>query len=240
LFAIDQLVSFIRLISLVNSYDYEVIATSRVNSVVNRYYDPATDQFLSIDPDVATTDQPYVFTNDNPLNSEDPLGLAGFIYVLISKSTGLPYYVGRSSVSVNSRLIRHSQSGRFNPNEDEVESFDLGDISASELAAVEQSTMSALGTVQRGVKGYNQQNVFRKNSQNYDKAQSEGDDLIKGDSDLSDYVQEAQSAILNNIGTAGESDQAVLNAQHLDVYEFESSALGGLSAGGGGPGERLP
>jgi RHS repeat-associated protein len=42
--------------------------------LINRYYDPATDEFLSIDPDVATTDQPYVFTNDNPLNSEDPLG----------------------------------------------------------------------------------------------------------------------------------------------------------------------
>jgi hypothetical protein len=45
-------------------------------SVVNRYYDPTTDQFLSIDPDVATTDQPYVFTNDDPLNQIDPLGTA--------------------------------------------------------------------------------------------------------------------------------------------------------------------
>jgi hypothetical protein len=32
---------------------------------------------LSIDPDVATTDQPYVFTNDDPLNSSDPLGNEG-------------------------------------------------------------------------------------------------------------------------------------------------------------------
>lgn len=44
---------------------------------INRYYDPTTDQFLSIDPYVQTTDQPYVFTNDDPLNAEDPLGLAG-------------------------------------------------------------------------------------------------------------------------------------------------------------------
>jgi hypothetical protein len=43
-----------------------------VTSVINRYYDPATDQFLSIDPDVATTDQPYVFTSDEPLNAADP------------------------------------------------------------------------------------------------------------------------------------------------------------------------
>jgi hypothetical protein len=49
-----------------------------VTSVVNRYYDPTTDQFLSIDPDVATTDQPYVFTNDDPLNASDPLGLWGW------------------------------------------------------------------------------------------------------------------------------------------------------------------
>jgi uncharacterized protein RhaS with RHS repeats len=42
---------------------------------INRYYDPSTDQFLSVDPDVQTTDQPYAFVNDNPLNSEDPLGL---------------------------------------------------------------------------------------------------------------------------------------------------------------------
>jgi RHS repeat-associated protein len=42
--------------------------------LINRYYDPSTDQFLSVDPDVATTDQPYVFTNDDPLNAEDPLG----------------------------------------------------------------------------------------------------------------------------------------------------------------------
>jgi RHS repeat-associated protein len=42
--------------------------------LINRYYDPTTDQFLSIDPDVATTDQPYVFANDDPLNSVDPVG----------------------------------------------------------------------------------------------------------------------------------------------------------------------
>jgi hypothetical protein len=46
-----------------------------VTSAINRYYDPTTDQFLSIDPDVAITDQPYVFTNDDPLNAEDPIGM---------------------------------------------------------------------------------------------------------------------------------------------------------------------
>jgi len=50
-----------------------------VTSAINRYYDPTTDEFLSVDADVAQTDQPYVFTNDDPLNAEDPLGLCGGI-----------------------------------------------------------------------------------------------------------------------------------------------------------------
>ena len=44
-------------------------------SVLGRYYDPSTDQFLSIDPDLAETGQPYAFTGDDPLNATDPLGL---------------------------------------------------------------------------------------------------------------------------------------------------------------------
>jgi hypothetical protein len=54
-----------------------------VESVVNRYYDPTTGQFVSVDPMVQETDQPYVFVNDNPLNGTDPLGLC-FIVCLHS------------------------------------------------------------------------------------------------------------------------------------------------------------
>jgi RHS repeat-associated protein len=43
--------------------------------LVDRYYDPTTDQFLSVDPDLAETGQPYAFTGDDPLNKTDPLGL---------------------------------------------------------------------------------------------------------------------------------------------------------------------
>jgi len=41
----------------------------------NRYYDPASYQFLSIDPKVGTTLQPYAFVGGDPLNDTDPLGL---------------------------------------------------------------------------------------------------------------------------------------------------------------------
>jgi RHS repeat-associated protein len=43
--------------------------------LINRYYDPSTAQFLSVDPDVAQTEQPYAYTADDPLNASDPLGL---------------------------------------------------------------------------------------------------------------------------------------------------------------------
>jgi uncharacterized protein RhaS with RHS repeats len=39
-----------------------------------RYYDPATEQFISRDPQEATTGQPYVYANRNPINFVDPHG----------------------------------------------------------------------------------------------------------------------------------------------------------------------
>ena len=40
-----------------------------------RVYDPATAQFLSVDPLKAITDEPYSYAGDNPLNRSDPTGL---------------------------------------------------------------------------------------------------------------------------------------------------------------------
>lgn len=41
-----------------------------------RVYDPATAQFLAVDPAVPITRAPYNFAQDNPLNREDPTGLS--------------------------------------------------------------------------------------------------------------------------------------------------------------------
>ncbi|MHB8263772.1 MAG: RHS repeat-associated core domain-containing protein [Acidimicrobiales bacterium] len=43
--------------------------------LINRYYDPPTAQFLSVDPLVSITDQPYVYVGGDPVNWVDPLGL---------------------------------------------------------------------------------------------------------------------------------------------------------------------
>jgi RHS repeat-associated protein len=42
--------------------------------LIGRYYDPATGQFLSVDPLVDETGQPYAYTGDDPVNRVDPSG----------------------------------------------------------------------------------------------------------------------------------------------------------------------
>ena len=39
-----------------------------------RYYDPTTGQFMTVDPDLASTNQPYAFTNGDPVNATDASG----------------------------------------------------------------------------------------------------------------------------------------------------------------------
>ena len=41
-----------------------------------RYYDPATGQFLTVDPLVDSTGHPYAYAGDNPVNASDPGGLS--------------------------------------------------------------------------------------------------------------------------------------------------------------------
>ncbi len=80
-----------------------------MSSVVNRYYDPSTDQFLSIDPDVESTDQPYVFVGDDPLNADDPLGL--MLQTLVPLTDRQVAAVGLASeIMVNSNALNDLQS----------------------------------------------------------------------------------------------------------------------------------
>lgn len=46
-----------------------------LGGTVHRYYDPATEQFLSVDPLVDVTGTPYAFTGGDPVNGSDPSGL---------------------------------------------------------------------------------------------------------------------------------------------------------------------
>jgi hypothetical protein len=53
-------------------------AAARANGGrVHRYYDPATGQFLSVDPLVDETGKSYAYTGDDPENEADSSGLSG-------------------------------------------------------------------------------------------------------------------------------------------------------------------
>jgi RHS repeat-associated protein len=43
--------------------------------LINRYYEPAIGQFISADPAISQTTEPYTYANGNPVSNEDPLGL---------------------------------------------------------------------------------------------------------------------------------------------------------------------
>jgi RHS repeat-associated protein len=42
--------------------------------LIDRYYEPVTGQFISIDPEVSQTQEPYQYADDNPLTNTDPTG----------------------------------------------------------------------------------------------------------------------------------------------------------------------
>jgi predicted nucleic acid-binding protein len=58
--------------------NYEWITAHASDGSINRYYDPTTGQFLSVDPAVSLTQAPYSYANDDPVNEGDPLGLWGW------------------------------------------------------------------------------------------------------------------------------------------------------------------
>jgi len=51
------------------------VSRAKFPSLVHRYYDPATEQFLSIDPLGDETGTPYAFTGGDPVNMTDASGL---------------------------------------------------------------------------------------------------------------------------------------------------------------------
>jgi RHS repeat-associated protein len=63
--------------------------------LINRYYDPATAQFVSVDPAVSSTGDPYAYASDNPVNASDPSGLFTLCVVLFcggyDKGQGVNY-----------------------------------------------------------------------------------------------------------------------------------------------------
>ncbi len=63
--------------------------------LLNRYYDPAAGAFISVDPAISQTNQPYAYAGDNPVSRTDPTGLFWWIYETFhrtSRISGDDYY----------------------------------------------------------------------------------------------------------------------------------------------------
>jgi RHS repeat-associated protein len=73
-----------------------------------RDYDPATAQFLTIDPLVDSTRQPYAYVTDNPLNNSDPRGLCDQAnYLQLIFALGMVQFEGlvNNSASIFNAMI---------------------------------------------------------------------------------------------------------------------------------------
>jgi RHS repeat-associated protein len=81
--------------------------------LVNRYYDPATGQFLSVDPDLTETGQPYEYAADAPTDAIDPYGdEIPNPYGCVAKIDNAHFEGGEASseaVKVNGAIIDCSQ-----------------------------------------------------------------------------------------------------------------------------------
>jgi RHS repeat-associated protein len=64
----------------------------------NRVYDPATAQFLTVDPELATTGEPYGYATDDPVNGSDPSGMCA--------AASTASYRGRASKTECEGLLR--------------------------------------------------------------------------------------------------------------------------------------
>jgi hypothetical protein len=100
-----------------------------------RYYDPATGQFLTVDPDVATTLSPYGYVQGNPLNSSDPAGLGPLGDLILASCTG---------PNAGKQCGGPGHLGQTNPNGGNVTPSDY--VSGCASAVVFELCLSVTGT----------------------------------------------------------------------------------------------
>jgi RHS repeat-associated protein len=81
-----------------------------------RYYDPATAQFLSRDPLQNSSNQPYAYATDDPLDGADPSGLCdvwslGPNSCLAQAAQGLSNWLNNNLVPTNSCMGGDATTG---------------------------------------------------------------------------------------------------------------------------------
>lgn len=159
--------------------------------VVNRYYDPSTDQFISVDPLVSVTGQPISYANDDPVNASDPSGLA-YVYILYRYST--PFYVGRTN-NIDQRLGQHASSGLYCSESDNPDILQTGDISTETAAGLEQKVIETLKLSNLE----NQRDEIALDSQSkrwtYQSASEQANQVLAENPNVVDQIDQAASAL---------------------------------------------
>ena len=77
----------------------------RIRCAVHRYYDPATDQFVSVDPALAVTGTPYSYAAADPMNRTDPLGLCSIFGNCWSEAANDVGHLASSAADANIQLV---------------------------------------------------------------------------------------------------------------------------------------
>jgi RHS repeat-associated protein len=77
--------------------------SSNLDYLINRYYDAVTGQFLSLDPEVSNTMEPFSYSNDSPVNTSDPTGSIPLSQTCFGSknSNGNPNYPGATQAMAN-------------------------------------------------------------------------------------------------------------------------------------------
>lgn len=124
--------------------------------LINRYYDPATGQFLSVDPLVGLTQQPYQYVGDNPLNETDTLGLcSGWLGCITHYvAEGAEYTaIGATTVAIGATVV--ATDGADAPLAIEAEGGLLSTLSvtSAEDAATATSIANGASKVSTGFSG---------------------------------------------------------------------------------------
>jgi len=73
--------------------------------LIGRYYDPATGQFISVDPLVDLTEAPFSYVDGDPVSETDPTGLCCGLLRRITESAGHEFVVNAPAIAAASAFV---------------------------------------------------------------------------------------------------------------------------------------